>query len=101
VEVDEPETVTEQPRVKRARTEIKASELLRSSSREEVWAPELRSGKRLVTTKDSLLGTSNIDVLARIAHGLGTAMCLPEDIKVWNVMPSGKVFRHIAHGLSR
>uniref|UniRef100_A0A2N9IT59 Uncharacterized protein n=1 Tax=Fagus sylvatica TaxID=28930 RepID=A0A2N9IT59_FAGSY len=67
--VDEPETVTEQPRVKRARTEIKASELLRSSSREEVWAPELRSGKRLVTTKDSLLGTSNIDVSARIAHG--------------------------------
>ncbi len=26
-------------------------------------------------------------------------MCLPEDIWTWNVMPSGKAFRHIACGL--
>ena len=100
VEVDEPEMVTEQPPGgKRAQTEVEASELPGSSSREEVWAPVLRAGKRLITTKDSLLGTSNIDVSARITHGLGAAMCLPEDIKAWDAMPSGKVFRQIAHGL--
>ena len=100
VEVDEPGVVAEQPpKVKRARTEVEASELPSSSSMGEVWAPALRVGKRLITTEDSLLGTSNIDVSARIAHGLGAAMCLLENIRAWNVMPSGKAFLHIARGL--
>ena len=100
VEVDEPGMVAKQPfRVKRARTEVEASKCPSSSSREEVWAPELRVRKRLITTKDSLLGNTNVDVSARITHGLGVVVCLPEDIKAWNVMPSGKAFRHIACGL--
>ena len=100
VEVDEPGVVAEQPpKVKRARTEVEASELPSSSSMGQVWAPALRVGKRLITTEDSLLGTSNIDVSARIAHGLGAAMCLLENIRAWNVMPSGKAFLHIARGL--
>jgi hypothetical protein len=100
VELHELEAVADQPpRVKRAWTEVKASELSSSSSTGEVWAPALRAGQRLITTKDSLLGTSNVDVSARVAHGLGAAVCLLEDIWTWNVMPLGKAFRHIARGL--
>lgn len=100
VELDEPEVVAKQPpKVKRARTEVEASELPSSSSAGEVWALELRAKKRLITTQDSLLGTSNADLLARVAHGLGATVCLPEDIRAWSVMPSGKAFRHISRGL--
>ena len=100
MEVVEPGVVAKQPpRVKRAWTEVEASELPGPSSTGEVWAPVLRAGKRLITTQDSLLGTSNVDVLARITHGLGAAVCLPEDIQTWSMMPSGKAFRHITRGL--
>ena len=100
VNIDEPEAVAKPPpRVKRARTEVEASELPGPSTSEETWALELRAGSRLITTQDSLLGTSNIDLLARVAHGLGALVCLPNDIRTWNVMPSSKAFRHIAHGL--
>ena len=100
VELDEPAVVAEQlPKVKRARTEVEAYEHPGPSSTGEVWAPELRAGTRLITTKDSLLGTNNADLSAQIAHGLGAAVCLPEHIGTWNVMPSSKAFRHIARGL--
>ncbi len=100
VELDEPRVVTKQPpRVKRARTEVEASELSGPSSVEEIWAPKLRAGKRPITTQDSVLGTSNVEHSVRVAHGLGVAMCLPGDIRTWDEMSSGKAFRHIAHGL--
>uniref|UniRef100_A0A2N9FJV0 Uncharacterized protein n=1 Tax=Fagus sylvatica TaxID=28930 RepID=A0A2N9FJV0_FAGSY len=102
VELDEPETTAEEAlRAKRARTEVEESELPgpSTSTSEEIWAPELRAGKRLITTRDSLLNTSNVDVSSRIAHGLCAAVCLPDNIRTWNIMPLGKAFRHIARGL--
>uniref|UniRef100_A0A2N9G542 Uncharacterized protein n=1 Tax=Fagus sylvatica TaxID=28930 RepID=A0A2N9G542_FAGSY len=36
---------------------------------------------------------------ARVAHGLGAAVCLPKDIRTWDEIPLGKAFRHIARGL--
>ncbi len=82
MELDEPGVVAEQPpRGKRARTEVEASELPGPSSAGEVWALELRTETRLITTKDSLLGTSNVNLSTRVAHGLGAAVCLPEDIR--------------------
>ncbi len=100
VNIDVPKAVAKPPlRVKRARTEAEASALPSPSTSEESWAPELRAGSRLITTQDSLLGTSNVDLSARVAHGLGAVVCLPNDIWTWNVMPSGKAFRHIARGL--
>ena len=65
----------------------------------EVWAPKLRAGTRLITTQDSLLGATNADLSAWIAHGLGTAVCLPKDMRIWSVMPSVMAFRHISRGL--
>jgi hypothetical protein len=98
VEIEEPEMVSEQPqRVKRAKTEI--SDIPGPSSTEETWAPELRAGKRLITTQDSLLGTANADISSRIAHGLGATVCLPQDILAWNAMPTGKAVRQIVRGL--
>lgn len=98
VEIEEPEMVSEQPqRVKRARTEI--SDIPGPSSTEETWAPKLRAGKRLITTQDSLLDTTNADISGRIAHGLGATVCLPQDILAWNAMPTGKAVRQIVRGL--
>ena len=82
VNIDEPEAVAKPPpRVKRARTKVEASELPGPSSSEEIWAPELRAGTRLITTQDSLLGTSNVNLSARVAHSLGAAVCLLGDIR--------------------
>ena len=100
MELDEPGIVTEQPpREKRAKTEVKAFKLPGPSSLKEVWALELRARKRTITAQDSVLGTSNVEHSAQVAHGLGAAVCLPKDIRTWDEMPLGKAFRHIAHGL--
>ena len=100
MELDEPGIIAEQPpRAKRARPEVEASELSGPSSAKEIWASELRAGKRPITTQDSLLGTSNVDLSAQVAHDLGAVVCLLGDIWTWDVMPSGKAFRQIARGL--
>jgi hypothetical protein len=53
----------------------------------------------LITTQDSLLGTSNVDISGWIAHGLGAAVCLPQDILAWDAMPTGKAICQIVRGL--
>jgi hypothetical protein len=81
VELDELGIVTEQPpREKRAKTEVKAFKLPGPSSSKKVWAPKLRVRKRPITAQDSVLGTSNVQHSARVAHGLGAAIYLHKDI---------------------
>ena len=101
VDLDEPDVVTEPPlRAKRARTEAEAPESPGPSSSAEVWVPELTVGRRPITAQDSVLDPSNAEHAAKVAHALSAAICLPRDIQIWNEMPSGRMFRHIARGFT-
>uniref|UniRef100_A0A2N9IWY1 Uncharacterized protein n=1 Tax=Fagus sylvatica TaxID=28930 RepID=A0A2N9IWY1_FAGSY len=79
VELDEPIVVAEQP--------------------PKLKGPRLRLRHLNFRVRHQRESTSNADLSALVTHGLGAAMCLPEDIRTSSVMPSGKAFRHIARGL--
>uniref|UniRef100_A0A2N9EYR4 Uncharacterized protein n=1 Tax=Fagus sylvatica TaxID=28930 RepID=A0A2N9EYR4_FAGSY len=101
VHLDEPDVVTKPPlRAKRARTEAKAPKSPGPSSSAEVWVPELTVGRRPITAQDSVLDPSDAEHAAKVAHALGVAICLPRDIQIWNEMPSGRMFCHIARGFT-
>ena len=52
-----------------------------------------------ISVRDIILDNSKIEILVKVAHGLSRASCLPEDMKVWDPMHSGQIFRHISFGL--
>jgi hypothetical protein len=87
------------PRPKRARIVVEQTEVPGPSSQGEPWVPEIMVQGQPVTTDHTVFETTNIEFSARVAHALTRATCLPGDYGVWEEMFSGRLFRHISHGL--
>ncbi len=61
--------------------------------------PDLMYKTDPISVRDTILDNSEIEISAKVAHGLSRASCLPEDMKVWDLMHSGQIFRHLSRGL--
>uniref|UniRef100_A0A2N9FWJ5 Uncharacterized protein n=1 Tax=Fagus sylvatica TaxID=28930 RepID=A0A2N9FWJ5_FAGSY len=83
------------PRKKRGRTEEPSIPAEGSSSNLVAWEPELLFGPGPISIRDTVLDESETELSAQVAHGLTRAACLLEDMKLWDSMSSGRVFRHV------
>ncbi len=100
VEIDEPEVEADPaPRAKRARTVGEPSQRLGSSSLNDIWDPEMMVGQDPISIHHTMLDSSNVELSAKVAHALSGVACLPGDIRAWETMFSGQIFRHISRGL--
>uniref|UniRef100_A0A2N9II57 Uncharacterized protein n=1 Tax=Fagus sylvatica TaxID=28930 RepID=A0A2N9II57_FAGSY len=57
----------------------------------EAWVPDLMYGDGPISAKDTLLDNSEIEISAKEAH--------EADMKMWDSMHSGQIFRHLFRGL--
>ncbi len=83
------------PRKKRGRTEEPSIPAEGSSSNFVAWEPELLFGPGPISIRDTVLDESETELSAQVAHGLARGACLLEDMKLWDSMSSGRVFRHV------
>ena len=87
------------PRPKRAKVMFEQSEIPGPSVQSEPWVSEITVQGQPVTTDHTVFKTTDIEFSARVAHALTRATYLSGDYGVWEEMSSGRLFRHISHGL--
>jgi hypothetical protein len=77
------------PKGKRARPEVILKPTPGTSSHSQAWNLELLFEMGSILVQDTILDNVEIEISAKVAHGLSRAACLPEDMKVWDPMHSG------------
>ena len=87
------------PRKKRRRTEEPSIAVEGSSSNFVAWEPESLFGPGPISVRDTVLDESETELSAQVAHGLAREACLPEDMKLWDNMSTGRIFRHVTRGI--
>jgi hypothetical protein len=76
---------------KMARSESTSMPTQETSPQFEAWVPDLMYGDGPISAKDTLLDNSEIEISAKEAH--------EADMKMWDSMHFGQIFRHLFRGL--
>ncbi len=84
---------------KRTRSESTSMPAQETSPQFEAWVPDLMYEEGPISIRDTILDNSEIEISAKVAHELSRASCLPMDMKLWDSMHSGQIFRHLSRGL--
>jgi hypothetical protein len=69
------------------------------SSSDDIWAPKMILGPNPLSIHHTVLDTSDVELLAKVAHALIGAACLPGGIQALEATFSGQIFCHISQGL--